>query len=89
MSPPGGPRFTLIWEPAAVAGLIRLRHADPAAAKDVRAAVLALAQDPEPATSGPLGTTGLRRMRLGAARVLYQVDPVNAAVQILVIGQAP
>jgi mRNA interferase RelE/StbE len=88
VTPPGGSRFTLIWEPAAVAGLIRLREADPAAAKDVRAAVQALAHDPEPETSSPLGTTSLRRMRLGSARVLYDVDTANGAVKILVVGQA-
>ena len=64
MTPPPGARFTLIWEPPAIAGLIRLRQADPATAKDVRAAVLALARDPEPDTSSPLGTAGLRRIRL-------------------------
>lgn len=87
MTPPGGSRFTLIWEPAAVAGAIRLREADPAAAKDVRAAVQALAHEPEPDISSPLGTTGLRRMRVGSARVLYNVDTANAAVQVLVVGQ--
>ena len=51
-------------EPPAIAGLIRLRQADPATAQDVRAAVLALARDPEPVTSSPLGTAGLCRIRL-------------------------
>ena len=88
MTTPPGSRFTLIWEPPAIAGLIRLRQADPATAKDVRAAVLALARDPEPDTSSPLGTAGLRRMRIGSARVLYSVDAADAAVQILLVGQA-
>jgi hypothetical protein len=39
-NPAGGARFTLIWQPAAIAGLIRLRAADPVAAKDVRAAAV-------------------------------------------------
>jgi mRNA-degrading endonuclease RelE of RelBE toxin-antitoxin system len=71
-----------------VAGLVRLRAADPAAAKDVRATIAALAQDPAPDSSKPLGQTGLRRLRIGSARVLYQVDQADAAIEILVIGQA-
>ena len=85
--PTGGSRFTLIWEPAAVAGLIRVREADPATAKDVRSAVQSLAHRPEPDASSPLGTPVLRRMRIGSARVLFKVDTANAVVQILVVGQ--
>jgi mRNA-degrading endonuclease RelE of RelBE toxin-antitoxin system len=83
-----GPRYTLIWQPAAVAGLIRLRTVDPSAAKDARAAIAALAQDPAPEFSNPLGESGLRRLRMGVVRVLYQVDEINHAVQILVVGQS-
>lgn len=71
-----------------MAGLGRLRAADPATAKDVLAAVAALAYDPAPQTSSPLGASVLRRLRIGSARVLYTVDDVNVAVQILVVGQA-
>jgi mRNA-degrading endonuclease RelE of RelBE toxin-antitoxin system len=79
--------YTLIWQPAAVAGLIRIRNVDPHAAKTIRSAVGALAHDPRPDGSAPLGTEGLRRLRLGAARILYDVDDSNQAVQILTVGQ--
>lgn len=85
--PDRGPRYTLIWQPAAVAGLIRLRAADLTAAKDVRAAITSLARDPEPDRSTPLGNSGLRRLRVGSARVLYQIDQADTAVHILTIGQ--
>lgn len=80
--------YTLIWQPAAVAGLLRIRSSDPHTAKTVRAAIGALALDPEPQESAPLRTPGLRRLRLGEARVLYKVDDDHRAVQILTIGNA-
>jgi mRNA-degrading endonuclease RelE of RelBE toxin-antitoxin system len=83
-----GPRYTLIWQPAAVAGLIRLRAVDASASKETRAAITALAHDPVPEFSNPLGDSGLRRIRLGAVRVLYQVDQTHHAVQILVVGKS-
>jgi mRNA-degrading endonuclease RelE of RelBE toxin-antitoxin system len=37
--------------------------------------------------STPLGTEGLRRLRLGDARILYDIDDGNHVVQILTVGQ--
>jgi mRNA interferase RelE/StbE len=79
--------YTLIWQPAAVAGLIRIRTANPQTAKAIRAAVGALAQDPQPSGSAPLGTEGLRRLRVGDVRILYEVDDTRDAVHVLTIGQ--
>jgi len=79
--------YTLIWQPAAVAGLIRIRSVDPHAAKSIRAAVGALVHDPQPDESTPLGAEGLRRLRIGDARILYEVDEDNQAVQILTVGR--
>jgi mRNA-degrading endonuclease RelE of RelBE toxin-antitoxin system len=84
---PRSPRYTLIWQPSAVAGLLRLRATDPAAAKDVRATITSLAQDPISTLSSPLGDSGLRRLRVSNARVLYRVDQTNRAVEILTIGR--
>jgi mRNA-degrading endonuclease RelE of RelBE toxin-antitoxin system len=78
---------TLVWQPAAVAGLIRIRNVDPHAAKTIRSAVDALAREPRPDRSTPLGAEGLRRLRLGEARILYDINDSNQAVQILTIGQ--
>lgn len=64
---------TLIWTHAALAGLIRLRAADPPLAKTVRGAVAALADNPYPDTGTTLGSTNQCRLRPGAARVIYTV----------------
>jgi mRNA interferase RelE/StbE len=79
--------FTLIWQPAAVAGLIRIRNVDPHAAKTIRSAIGARAHDPRPDGSTALGAEGLQRLRLGDARILYEIDDNNQAVQILTIGR--
>ena len=79
--------YALIWQPAAVAGLIRLRSADPQAARAVRTAVSTLAENPEPSSSTPLGSVSLRRLRVAEARILYEVDQAHHAVHILTVGQ--
>jgi len=81
--------YTLIWRHAAVAGLIRLRAADPLTAKAVRAAVAALAADPCPGTSTALGTADQRRLRVGPARVMYTISDVDIAVEVLIVGRTP
>ena len=78
--------YTLIWQPAAVAGLIRIRGVDPHAVKGIRSAIGALVHDLQPDGSTPLGAEGLRRLRIGDARILYEVDEGNQAVQILTVG---
>jgi mRNA-degrading endonuclease RelE of RelBE toxin-antitoxin system len=81
--------YTLIWRHAAVAGLIRLRTADPLTAKAVRAAVAALADSPYPDSSTALGSSGQRRLRVGPARVMYTVSEEDVSVDILTVGRTP
>jgi mRNA interferase RelE/StbE len=42
---------------------------------------------PRPTDSTPLGQGGLRRLRVGRARIIYQVDDDNVAIQILTLGR--
>jgi mRNA-degrading endonuclease RelE of RelBE toxin-antitoxin system len=79
--------YTLIWTHTAVAGLIRLRAADPLLAKTVRGAIASLAGDPYPDTSTTLGSTNQRRLRIGAARVIYTVSEEKVSVDILTVGR--
>jgi mRNA interferase RelE/StbE len=78
---------TVIWQPAAFAGLLRIRNTDPQVAKTVRTAVSALVEDPYPPESTPLDNAGLRRLRVGDARVLYEIDDTHRAIHILTIGR--
>ena len=78
---------TLIWQPAAFAGLMRIRTTDPQVAKTLRKAVSALAEDAYPPDSTPLDNAGLRRLRVGDARVLYEIDDTHRAIHILAIGR--
>ena len=80
--------YTLVWHAAAVAGLLRLRGDDPATARSVRVAVSALARDPFPDGSNGLhGSLSVRRLRIGLARVLYDVDDDLSCVGILTVGR--
>ena len=81
--------YTLVWQPAAVTALGRIRTGDPEAAKRVRTAISALAENPLSPDTASLGGTAVRRLRLGRLRVLYEVDDINEAVHILVVGQLP
>jgi mRNA-degrading endonuclease RelE of RelBE toxin-antitoxin system len=79
--------YTVVWQPAAIAGLMRIRNVDPHTAKTTRSAIGALAHEPQPDGSTPLGAGGLRRLRVGDARILSEVDDGNQAIQILTVGQ--
>lgn len=78
---------TLIWQPAAFAGLMRIRSADPEVAKAIRTAVSALAEDASPPDSTPLDTAGLRRLRVGEARIIYEIDDTQRAIHVLTVGR--
>ena len=79
----------LIWRNEARQALSRLREADPAGARAVLDAVRALAVEPCPATSRPLGGAGVRRLLLGDVRVTYAVDEDHLAVHVYLVGQVP
>ncbi|MBA2945320.1 type II toxin-antitoxin system RelE family toxin [Streptomyces himalayensis] len=78
--------YTIIWERAASEGLKRLRARDGDAVKPLVKAINALAQNPEPATSSKLGTTNLRRLRVGGYRATYEIDGSTVAIKILMVG---
>jgi mRNA interferase RelE/StbE len=80
--------FILVWKIAAGRSLLKIRAADPAAAKAVRVAVDALADDPAPESSTALGAEGHRRLKLGPYRVLYQVDETSRVIYVLTVGQS-
>ena len=81
--------YSLIWRNEARQALSRLRSADPASAKLVIAAVRDLATEPYPDTSGQLGGSRFRRLRLGDLRVTYDVDEDQRTVQVYLVGQLP
>ncbi|GAA4083051.1 hypothetical protein GCM10022233_75680 [Streptomyces shaanxiensis] len=73
--------YTIIWERAASEGLKRLRARDGDAVKPLVKAINVLAHDPEPAASSKLGTTSLRRLRVGAYRATYEIDGGSIAIR--------
>ncbi|MGI3203275.1 type II toxin-antitoxin system RelE family toxin [Streptomyces sp. GLT-R25] len=80
-------RFTIIWEPAAAAGLRRLKSRDGDAVKPLVQAINSLALQPEPPESSKLGGTDLRRLRVGSYRVTYEIDGARVAIKVLMVGR--
>ncbi|MFE1881081.1 type II toxin-antitoxin system RelE family toxin [Streptomyces diastatochromogenes] len=78
--------FTIIWERAASEGLKRLPARDGDAVKPLVKAINGLSQNPEPTTSSKLGTTNLRRLRVGTYRATYEIDGRTVAIKILMVG---
>lgn len=78
--------YTIIWERAASEGLKRLRARDGDAVKPLVKAINSLALNPEPNTSNKLGTTNLRRLRVGVYRATYEIEGGTVAIKILMVG---
>lgn len=78
--------YTVVWLPDAMSAFRRLRAADRDGAKQVSAAVAALATDPRPEGSTALGRSGFHRMRLGDYRVLYEVDDTALTIYVINVG---
>jgi mRNA interferase RelE/StbE len=79
--------FTVIWTEAAFITLRSLRSEDPPGAAVVAQAVSGLAEDQQPKGSAQLGSTDLRRLRIGSYRVLYEIDETNGSVMVHSVGR--
>ncbi|WP_307537913.1 type II toxin-antitoxin system RelE/ParE family toxin [Streptomyces sp. V3I8] len=50
-------------------------------------AINALARQSEPPESSKLGGTDLRRLRVDAYRVTYEIDGARVAIKVLMVGR--
>lgn len=78
--------YTIIWSGEVIRALNRLREEDPDTAKLLISAVLGLATDPRPPGSHTLGSTELRRLRLGNHRILYEISEERVTVHVVTVG---
>lgn len=78
---------TLIFDRGWFAGYRDLYATDRLMAKRIRAAVNALAHDPDPPGSVQLGGGLVRRLRIGDYRVMYEVT--DDAVRVWSLGRTP
>jgi mRNA interferase RelE/StbE len=78
---------TLIFDRGWFTGYRDVYADDRLTAKSIRAAVNALARDPEPPDSVPLGGGLVRRLHIGDYRVLYEVT--DDAVRVWSLGRTP
>ncbi|MDT0441691.1 type II toxin-antitoxin system RelE family toxin [Streptomyces johnsoniae] len=81
--------YTVIWERAAAEGLKRPRRRDGDRVRPLVQAVNALAAHPEPPHSSKLGSTHIRRLRVGPYRATYEIDGDTIAIKVLMVGSTP
>jgi mRNA-degrading endonuclease RelE of RelBE toxin-antitoxin system len=75
--------FTVVVQEAALRALARIRSEDKAAFATIRQALLALADQPRPEQTVAWGGSGIYRLHLPGARILYEVDDGVAAVHVI------
>ncbi|WP_367322565.1 type II toxin-antitoxin system RelE/ParE family toxin [Streptomyces sp. HUAS ZL42] len=73
--------YRIIWEPSATNAAVRFLKDDPTGLAAVYEAVDALAEKPRPLSSTAYGVD-IRRLRVGAYRVIYVID--DEVIHILV-----
>jgi mRNA interferase RelE/StbE len=65
----------------------QLRRLPPGAAASLRGPILALALDPRPAGSVKLTGSSFMRLRVGDARIIYDIDDASAIVVVLRVAR--
>ncbi|MFI2239134.1 type II toxin-antitoxin system RelE/ParE family toxin [Streptomyces chrestomyceticus] len=80
--------YTVVWEHQAMDEFRRLRHTDPAGAKECAMAIRGLATDPRPPQARELGGSGYWRLPVGNWRVLYQPEAATVTVSVLKVGRS-
>jgi mRNA interferase RelE/StbE len=80
-------RYELEWSTAALNSAAGLLSDDPTGLQDLVAALDQLSQEPCPVSSTALGTAGLRRLRVGRYRALYEVVDTTSTIAVIHIGR--
>jgi mRNA interferase RelE/StbE len=81
--------YEIIWEPRATNAAVRYLKDDPVGLSAVYEAVDALAEQPRPTASIPYGSVDVRRLRIGAYRVLYIIDEGVIRILVTHLGRTP
>lgn len=81
--------YEIVWEPQATNAAVRFLKDDPVGLSVLYEAVDALAEQPCPRGSFPLGATGIRRLRVGAYRVLYVIKEETVRILVTSLGRTP
>ncbi len=78
--------YKIIWEPNATNAAVRFLKDDPAGLAAVYEAVDELARNPRPTSSSPYGVN-IRRLRVGAYRVMYVIDDEVIHILVMHLGR--
>lgn len=76
---------SIVWSERAINAAAGFLTDDPGGLRQMLNTVDDLAEDPQPAGSLEYGSPGLRRLRVGRYRVLYEID--DDAITVIHIGR--
>ena len=79
--------FEVVWDEIAVNSAAGFLADDPAGLTGLLEAIDELARNPRPSSSTFLASAGLRRLRAGRYRVLYEVAEVESRVTVIHVGR--
>ena len=79
--------LTVVVQETALRALARIRSEDKEAFAAIRQALSALADQPRPDQAGAWGGSGIYRLHLPSARILYEID--ESAETVYIINVAP
>ncbi len=79
--------LAVVFRETALRGLARVRSDDNEASAQIRRTIAALADRPHPDGAVAWGGTGIFRLHVGSARILYEVDDEASVVFIINIGR--
>lgn len=79
--------LTVVVQETALRALARVRAEDPAAFTAITQALAALAEQPRPDNAVAWGGSGIHRLDLPGARVLYEVDERVSTVYIVNVAR--
>jgi mRNA interferase RelE/StbE len=79
--------YEIVWELPALAAASRFLKSDPSGLGRLMEAVDRLAEDPRPAGTHAYGHPDLRRLRVGAYRVIYELNASSGVIKVFHIGR--
>ena len=79
--------LTVVFRETAIRALARIRREDKDAFDRVRRAITALADHPRPDEATAWGGTGIYRLHVEDARILYEVDDDAPTMYVINIGR--
>jgi mRNA interferase RelE/StbE len=80
--------YSITWKPPTHDQVAKLAQSFPEAPALITTAGYELEDNPRPANSVAMGTSGIRRLLLGFYRITYEIFEAEARIDILSVGRS-